>query len=497
MKYYLNNCILVLIAFCFFTFAPVALAEYPGLETVIKPEIRVLAKSLSDKTVLVSLPDPAELNRRWRLTAAVETEIVAQLLGAGIDAVDEDTDERFTWLAKTNAKSVKRWQLDPVYDALVTGEFRLNNSKTILKLMLSVYYKKRKNAVYESTIDLKPSDAMLSANVSLQNASVANFMKFNRGKMIGEGICATAATEALKHAKCERFGLYDWGRRLGPNEALLPGDIVQYEYATFRKGVKESTLVHHTAIIHEIIDSDSFKVLHQNVGGADVKKTVTEATIDMSQHTGGSVVFFRPTLIDNLLPNDPTPFRKSAATIVKTKQGHIDLLQTVDPELDSVHGIWGKWNGPICSHKDKFLKLQIPVDLPDSYTIRAKIKRTWGNDTYGMILKVGGHQCLLSLDAYAGTVCGLDMVGGKKVHSNPTTKRIKNVLPMERTVALTVVVTPSTVQAEINGTEVVNWSGDASELSLQESWQVPNKAWLHLGAYLSVFDTESLTMEIH
>lgn len=202
-------------------------------------------------------------------------------------------------------------------------------------------------------------------------------------------------------------------------------------------------------------------------------------------------------MIRNLLPNDPTPFRKSPAKIVKTKQGHIDLLRTVNPELDSVHGIWGKWNGPICSNKDKFLKLQIPVDLPDAYTIRANIKRTWGNDTYGMVLNVGGHQCLLSLDAYGGTICGLDMVAGKKVKSNSTTKKIKTILPMEKTVSLTVVVTPSTVQADVNGTEIVNWLGEASELSLQESWQVPNKSWLHLTTYLSVFDTETLTMEIN
>lgn len=258
MKSNLSNCALILIAFCIFTFAPVALAEYPGLEPVIKPEIIPLSKSLSDKTVLVSLPDPAELNREWRLTAAVETEIVAQLLAAGIDAVDEDTDERFAWLAKTNAKSIKRWQQDPIYDVLVTGEFNLNNSKNILKLTLSVFDNQQTDSVYESVVEFKPSDATLSANIPLQNASVAKFIKSNRGKTIGSGVCATAATEALKHAKCERIGLYDWGRRLGPNEALLPGDIVQYEYATFRKnGGKKSTLVHHTAIIHEIIDGDS------------------------------------------------------------------------------------------------------------------------------------------------------------------------------------------------------------------------------------------------
>jgi hypothetical protein len=59
-------------------------AEYPGLEKAIKADMELLCRSLSGKTVLVSLPDPAEFDRQWRLTAAIETEVVAQLLTAGV-----------------------------------------------------------------------------------------------------------------------------------------------------------------------------------------------------------------------------------------------------------------------------------------------------------------------------------------------------------------------------------------------------------------------------
>lgn len=172
------------------------------------------------------------------------------------------------------------------------------------------------------------------------------------------------------------------------------------------------------------------------------------------------------------------------------------MKRTVDPDLDSVHGIWGIWNNAICSHKDKFLKLQIPVDLPESYVIHARIKRTWGNDTYGVVLVVGGHQCLLALDAYGGTKSGLDMVAGKKLRNNVTTRKIKNLLPLNKPIELIVKVTPTTVHVDVAGQEIVDWSGDPADLSLQEPWRVPNKTWLHLCTYLSVFDTESLTLEI-
>ena len=223
---------------------------------------------------------------------------------------------------------------------------------------------------------------------------------------------------------------------------------------------------------------------------------MTEATFSMSTLNSGTVVFFRPTTADNVLPVDPTPFRKGPATLIKNRQSQIDLKRTIDPKLDSVHGIWGVWNNAICSHKDKFLKLQIPVDVPESYIIRARVKRTWGNDAYGMILVVGGHQCLLALDAYGGTKSGLDMVAGKKLRKNVTTREIKNILPLDKSIEVIVKVTPTTVHVDVDGRELVDWSGDPADFSVQEQWQVPNKLWLHLATYWSVFDTQYLTLEI-
>ena len=95
-----------------------------------------------------------------------------------------------------------------------------------------------------------------------------------------------------------------------------------------------------------------------------------------------------------------------------------------------------------------------------------------------------------------GTVSGLELISGRKIKNNPTTRKIKNVLPMDKPVPLTVEVTPSTVRVEVAGTEIVNWKGDPSVFSLQQAWDVPNKAWLHLGTYYSVFDTQSLTLEV-
>ena len=478
-------------------FNSVVVAEYPGLESAIQADLKPFVADLAGKSVLVSLPDPIELNRQWRLTAAIETEIVAQLLQAGIVAIDEDDDERFVWLAKSKNKSISRWQEFPVYDILVTGELKLNKSAKELELHLIAYGNNSPDPVSEMTTVIRASDADVMANIPLRNGSVTQFIRSKRGLTIGKGICATAATEALKHAGCERFGLYDWGRRLGKNEALLPGDIVQFEYAKFapKKG-KRFTLVHHTAIIHEIVDADAFKVLHQNVGNARIKKTVTEGTFSMSALKSGTVVFFRPTIAENVLPVDPTPFRKGPATVKRDKGGRIDLKRTIDPELDSVHGIWGIWNNAICSHKDKFLKLQIPVEVPESYIIRARIKRTWGNDTYAMILVVGGHQCLLGLDAYGGTKSGLELIAGRKLKDNLTTHEITNILPLNKPVDVIVKVTPTSVHVDVDGHEIVDWSGDPSVFSLQEKWQVPNKSWLHLGTYWSVFDTESLTLEV-
>lgn len=487
----MNRTLLAPIVFMLFAYSN-ANAEFPALESALRLKLDDFSSQLSGKSVLVSLDEPSELDKSWQLSAAIESEIVAQLLAHKIEAVDDDTDERFDWLARAKTKSIERWRKQSVYDVLVTGNYEVERDQLIL--VISALARDSDNPIAKFSVDLKTTDTKLERNVPKSNQAVASFIKRSKGKAIGNGVCWTAANEALKYAKCKRSGIYNWGRQLGPNEALLPGDIMQIEKAKFQgphhRGLK---IHHHTSIITEIEKPRIVKVLHQNFGRGG--KTMSQGKFYLDELKRGSVVFFRPTTGTPGLPLNLMPYRRSSAKIVRNKLGQVDLLRTLDPELDAVRGIWEKWAGPLSCHKERMGKLQIPFDLPESYIIRGKIKRIFGKDAYVLTLVVGGQQCVLTMDGFGGETTGVGLIDGKKESQNETAKKTK-IFPLNKTVDIEVTVTPTSILMKADDKTMVDWNGDASRLSMSRSWLVPNKKWLHLGVYESVFETKSLTLEM-
>ena len=90
-------------------------------------------------------------------------------------AVDDDTDDRFTWLARPRRKPVERWQKSPVYDVLLTGEFKANKEADVLELSLLVFDQQMAEPVQVVKTEIKPSDATVSANlpINLSHRSAA------------------------------------------------------------------------------------------------------------------------------------------------------------------------------------------------------------------------------------------------------------------------------------------------------------------------------------
>ena len=66
--------------------------------------------------------------------------------------------------------------------------------------------------------------------------------------------------------------------------------------------------------------------------------------------------------------------------------------------------------------------LQIPYNVPDSYTLNLRVKRTSGSNTFGIGLKVGESHALLVMDAYDG-VTGFHRLSGKRANQNASTKK--------------------------------------------------------------------------
>jgi hypothetical protein len=120
-------------------------------------------------------------------------------------------------------------------------------------------------------------------------------------KQVGNGECWTLADEALKYAGARRpyesgEGSCVFGRKLGEDELVKPGDIVQmYSAKFFHKTGPGSwssaeTGEKHTAIVASV-DGDTITVYHQNWNG---NRTVSQWSFRPSDKTAGTVEFYRP-----------------------------------------------------------------------------------------------------------------------------------------------------------------------------------------------------------
>ena len=144
---------------------------------------------------------------------------------------------------------------------------------------------------------------------------------------------------------------------------------------------------------------------------------------------------------------------------------------------------------------DETFKMQLPVDVPDSYTLRARIKRIFADNAYVFVLVVGGRQVVLTMDGFKGNqTTGLGLVAGKKENANVTTYNGK-IFPMDKVVAIEIDVTKTSVVLKADGKTIVDWKGDAADLSLPKTWAVSNSDWLALGCYMAEFETTLLALE--
>ena len=167
--------------------------------------------------------------------------------------------------------------------------------------------------------------AMFAGHASAQkdkdefNSKVIGFARKSIGNQVGDGECATLATEAFKEAGAKGHGEYKdspkdgdyvwgalvYGLEIAPTlrtestpvgTTVKPGDIIQFRDAKFAGkqggGTYSSEAPHHTAVIISVgKDGRTIEVLQQNVNG---KKTVAAATVKLNDLQSGWVKVYRP-----------------------------------------------------------------------------------------------------------------------------------------------------------------------------------------------------------
>jgi hypothetical protein len=150
---------------------------------------------------------------------------------------------------------------------------------------------KKKRELWKGSAALPDADVEISRYVPVLNRKVLEFAVARKGKQVGNGECWTLVADALADAGARRDGTFGFGRELGPRDPIFPGDLIQFEKASF-KGRHTANMPHHSAIVHEVKGTTALELIHQNYGSAG--KTVSLTVIDLLEKKEGTLRIFRP-----------------------------------------------------------------------------------------------------------------------------------------------------------------------------------------------------------
>lgn len=454
-------------------------AEFVALEQVVAPIAEEISSVIGKKTVVVSIRNVSKAAWPWPVHEAIALELTLALRAKGIDAIRSAMDHRIESFSDGKLEftvgDAKRIKLSD-RDLLVAGYLSTDNQP---KLRVAVLSADDGKSLLTKPIDFSKEPLSLDANVPEMNRKVVAFCRDNFDKCVGSGVCAQLASVSLETAGAKRSGVYTWGRELDEKEAILPGDIIQLEDVKLKQGKFSRGFPHHTAIVEDV-RPDAIIVLHQNVG--EKGKIVQRDSWPITASRTGAMIFFRPWTGESPLPSI-APRRRIAPKIAKRGKS-IDVLRTIDPRLDSVRGIWFIDEGKLLWNRDDFARMQIPIAPPDKYTLRLRVERKFGDDQFGIGLVVGGHQTLVSIDGYNGKISGLHRLDGKKSNANATTFK-GTILTANKPVNLVVKASPNSILLQADGKKIIDWTGDASRLSQDEKYVMPNTNWLYLASFNS------------
>jgi hypothetical protein len=172
-------------------------------------------------------------------------------------------------------------------------------------------------------------------------------------------------------------------------------------------------------------------------------------------------------------PDEPAP---SGQTLDVADDAPIDLLKRVDPAEHAVSGRWqaqGKDLGG--SPSGGPAKLVLPAVPQGDYTLHVEFTRFASFDTVGVIVPVGGRQCLAAL-SFGGGPSGIDKVDGRRADKNPTT--LAGALANERKYALDVSVKTDGPQAsvtvQLDGRPFIFYRGPVDSLELDDAYALPH-----------------------
>ncbi|MDB5292871.1 MAG: hypothetical protein JWL69_4112 [Phycisphaerales bacterium] len=164
---------------------------------------------------------------------------------------------------------------------------------------------------------------------------------------------------------------------------------------------------------------------------------------------------------------------KRLAEAPATESVHrVDLLDIVDPAVDTVKGMWRLDDGVLFSDQG-FSRIEFPYAPPEEYDFRVSFVIVRGNEGIGQICSSGEHQFTWIPGGWWNTISAFEMVRDQRGDgSNPTAKRAKHWLNSGQRITSVVKVRKGGFEGYINDQLISSWKTDYHDVSLNGDWRL-------------------------
>jgi putative intracellular protease/amidase len=147
-----------------------------------------------------------------------------------------------------------------------------------------------------------------------------------------------------------------------------------------------------------------------------------------------------------------------------------------------VAGTWTRSNGELVTRAAAGSRIALPVQPDGEYDFRVSFTRQTGVHSIALIFVAGGGQATFEVDAWGQHLAGIQNIGGKSLREN-STRSENQTLQNGRRYTAEIRVRKDRVEGYLDGKLVSTYRGNGSDLSMLNTWQIPDRAALGIGAW--------------
>jgi len=167
-----------------------------------------------------------------------------------------------------------------------------------------------------------------------------------------------------------------------------------------------------------------------------------------------------------------------------TRKKSDDLIQLTNLNRDTIAGQWSKTADGLMTSAAAGSRIALPVEPTGEYDFKVTFTRQTGQHSIVLMFVSGTGQAAFDVDAWGQHLAGFQNVGGKDARQNST--RVENVtLVNGQKYTAELRVRRNRVDAFLDGKLLTTYVGDGSDLSILNTWRIPSKRTLGVGAWNS------------